>query len=389
MNRNSFVDLKDSFYQSIFLSPSERNKKTLAQMADDTNSSFNVTSFDSANSENVFLAASMTSKDFRDSILPMDNTNNSNKDSDDSQSTTNSASAISYKQLHDGDADTDRLDHPGSERAADENEDDDDSSNQSSLDIPILNDGNLQLLPGFLSESSQNLLGNDEDDDGDLLVDNSNEKDEFKEEEDSQSNTDSTLDIISQKVFSGVGADSDIISMDTPPLLRPPVRYDNDRVDTESIQSLSGGEAFTRSKDNRLIINSGFEKSASKVDDLLSSSSPHISVSSETDMLRFDIEQGAKGCGGDAQSIDSHMFTMLDKDKSLSTVNNDDVAEQTLVMGSGSVGEDASEGISLASDDGSSQQRVRFQGTTVYIVVFRESFFVKLVKQLLYDESKS
>lgn len=339
-------------------------------MADDTNSSHNVTSFDSVNSENVFLAASMTSKDFRDSILTMDVTN---KDSDDSQSTTNSASAISYKQLHDGD--TDQLDHPGDHnRAADDNDEDDDSSNQSSLDIPTLDHGNLQRLPGFLSESSQNLLGNDDEDDSDdLLVDDSNDKDRFGEEEDSRSNTDSTLDIISHKTFGGGGTDSDIISMDTPPLLRPPVRPDSDRVETESIQSSSGGGggAFTHSEENLLIISSGLlpnKTGGSKVDDPLSMSSPHISVSSETDILRFDIEQGAKVC--DAQSIDSHMFTMLDKDKSLTTLNSDDVAEQTLVMGRDSVGGDGSEGISLASDDGGNQQRVRFQGTTTVFIVF-------------------
>lgn len=337
-------------------------------MADGTSSPLNVTSFDSANSENVFLAASMTSKDFRESILTMDA---SNKDSDDSQSTTNSASAISYKQLHDGDADIDRLDHPnGHERAANDNDEDDDSSNQSSLDIPTSDDGNLRTLPGFLSESSQNLLGNDDDDSDDLLVDDSNEKGGFDVGDDSRSNTDSTLDIISHKTF----ADSDVISMDTPPLLRPPVRPDNDRVETESIQSLSeGGGVFTHSEENLLIISSGLLSNnkgvGSKPDNPLSRSSPHISVSSETDILRFDIEQGAKACVADAQSIDSHMFTMLDKDKSLTTLNSDDVAEQTLVMGGGggdSVGGDGSEGISLASDDGSSQQRVRFQGNRVF-----------------------
>ena len=283
-----------------------------------------------------------------------------NKDSDDSQSTTNSASAISYKQLHADDGD--QRDHrDAGSRVNDLDDDDDDSSNQSSLDIPTTSD-NLRSLPVFLSESTQNLLGNDEDNDddtdNDLLVERSNGKNQF--DKDSQSNT----NIIIHKTF----GDDDVDPMDTPTHLRPPVCTDKDLVDTESIQS-SG--TFTHSEENLLM--SGLSLEFTTKGEHRKSSS-RISVSSETDILRFDIDSSTKR-GGDAQSIDSHMFTMLDKDKSLTTLNSDDVAEQTLVGGVG--GGEGSEGISLASDDGSSQQRVRFQGMYIRPLFVFNSFTTK------------
>ena len=82
--------------------------------------------------------------------------------------------------------------------------------------------------------------------------------------------------------------------------------------------------------------------------------SPHASVSSEVDMMRFDIDVGVSNSKivPDAQSIDSHnMFIMLDKDRSLSMKNDDDEVIQ---------GNDRDE--SINSDEGIQMKGVRFEG---------------------------
>ena len=324
----------------------------MAEIADDK--STNQNSFDSALSENVFLGNSMTSKDFRDSMLltsvGLEELNN--KDSDDSESTTNSASAISYKQLQDEEegVEMEQKEMPGQDDCTEN----DDSSNDSVLGIPTSSSDNLGILPDFLSESSQNLLGNEEDSEIDDLIEHSSEKEQFIEDDD--------MVIVDDRDVYRIqgGALAPPVSF---PGLRPSplVSSDGEKIYTESMQSSSS--AFTQSEENLLSGENAERGSGSGV----GSESPHISVSSETDILRFDLDLcssasiskgvvGGSG-GGDAQSIDSHMFTMLDKDKSLTMPNNmsDDGTMDR------STRDIEGEGTSLMSDDGS-HQRVRFQG---------------------------
>ena len=273
-------------------------------------------SFDSVTSENVFLASSITSKDFRDSILPPQNS--IDKDSNDSESTNNSLGGISYKQLKDGVPDENEDSGDADDRETDDGQD----SDRSSLNIPVSDSAHsLHSLPGYLSESSQNLLGNESEDSED------NEEIDGNKDVDSQD-----IEIISTKDL-----DQTIIQFDQNTeqgvKLKPPIN-ENDSIDTESIQS-SG--AFTHSEENILELT------------LKPKGSPHVSVSSDPESMRFDLDLGHKIIS-DAQSIDSHMFTMLDKDKSLTMMNSDEVSEQH-----------EGEGTSLTSDEGI-QTRVRFQG---------------------------
>jgi len=82
--------------------------------------------------------------------------------------------------------------------------------------------------------------------------------------------------------------------------------------------------------------------------------SPHTSVSSEVDIMRFDIDVDVNNLKiqvSDAQSIDSHnMFVMLDKDRSLSMMDNDD----DVIQGT-------ERDTSVTSDEGI-QMKVRFEG---------------------------
>eukprot|EP00111_Clytia_hemisphaerica_P001577 TCONS_00004492-protein len=290
------------------------HKKTLAQIADDTPST-NIMSFDSVASENVFLASSLTSKDFRDSILPP--LHSIDKDSNDSESTNNSLGGISYKQLKEGGPDENEDSGDADDREMDDGQD----SDRSSLNIPVSHSAHsLHSLPGYLSESSQNLLGNDSDesDDNDG-IDGNNDVDSEDIEIISTKDLDQTIIQFNQNTEQDVN-------------LKPPVN-ENDSIDTESIQS-SG--AFTHSEENLLDLT------------LKPKASPHVSVSSDPESMRFDLDLGHKIIS-DVQSIDSHMFTMLDKDKSLTMMNSDEVSEQH-----------EGEGTSLTSDEGI-QARVRFQ----------------------------
>jgi len=105
--------------------------------------------------------------------------------SDDSLSTTNSG--VSYQPLKDPDLESER----------------------SSLNIPISRGSHsLHSLPDYLSESSQNLLTNDDEVDGDMEIISSKEFDQ------------------SEDTF-------------TPTVVKPPVLTNIDRVETESMQSSS------------------------------------------------------------------------------------------------------------------------------------------------------
>ena len=116
---------------------------------------------------------------------------------DDSLSTTNSTSGVSYQPLKDPNIDSER----------------------SSLNIPS-NSQSLHSLPDYLSESSQNLLGNDDDE------------------------VDADLEIISSKEFDHT---EDTFTVT---LVKPPVVVDNDRVEVESIQSNSGAFVDIRSSNS-------------------------------------------------------------------------------------------------------------------------------------------
>ena len=218
----------------------------------------------------------MSSKDFKTAFVPQVG---SEKDSDDSESTTNSTGAISYNPLKDADAESER----------------------SSLNIPI--HGSLQSLPSYLSESSQNLLGDVDDED-----DNDGDEDK-KDGQDNGEDTDSNLDIISTKDLSDSEDTSSSLSATIVTLKAPPDPQ-KDLVETESIQNSSGS----------------FANILSQSEVLKAKESPQVSVSSEADLMRFDIDVGSR-LVADAQSIDSHTFTMLDKDRSLNTLNSDDVVE--------------------------------------------------------------
>lgn len=250
-------------------------KQTLAELADHTSS--NITSFDSIVSENVFMT-SMSCKDFKTALIPQVSME---KDSDDSESTTNSAGAISYNPLKDIEADQE--------------------SERSSLNIPT--SGSLQSFPSFLSESSQNLLGDVDDDDTDNNGEDSVGFVVDDKREDDGGHTD--IDIISAKdlpdsedTFSSIGTST--VSVKAP-------IAEKDSMESESLQ------------------NSGtFSSLVSQTK--TPKESPHASLSSEADLMKFDMDAGSR-LVADAQSIDSHTFIMLDKDRSLTTLNSDGVSE--------------------------------------------------------------
>ena len=238
-----FVDRKDTF---------PTNKPTLAEIAHNTFAEANVESFDSVTSD-VFLSSSQSVGSFRN--IP-ELSLEANSDSE-SESGNNADELLNYERMKEG--------------------------GKQGLDIPVSQ--SLASIDSFLSESSQNLLGEDyESHDG----------------ENGESKASSTTNS------------------------RPPsVQLCGDKLELESYV---GGSDISEST----LELSDVQVKADDTPQL----SPRMSLSSEQDLINFemDVVREASKRGLDAQSIDSHMFTLIDNESfnelnSPSCVSNDGIAE--------------------------------------------------------------
>lgn len=195
----------------------------------------------------------------------------------------------------------------------------------------------LDSINSFVSESNQTLLGNERDFENDDSAENDNQSLSTHTDSDSNSREET--------------------------LTASPLEKKNDLVESESyLQSCGCGESVSMS---------GEDQEGVKIQH--TPASPHASVSSEADIGRFDIDvnSGQKLAALDGQSIDSHMFAMLDHEmKSSTTLAGRDITEDV-------------ESSTNASDEGLGL-KVRFEGTwLVKYLKFRDLVFL-LFAQILH-----
>lgn len=257
-----------------------------------------MTSFDSATSENVF-AASMTSQMFRNTLLPEPSID---KGSDDSGTPDGSTSAISYEPLKDPESESSSINFSES----------------------------LHSLNSCSSDANQTLLAKE----GEGEPGDSDDNDVTKVNEELLS---------SPRSFKTQGSDSSsnanrVASSADLEVAIAPMADKEDLVESDSY--LSSG-TFSES-----VSLSGEDQGQIKIHH--HPASPHASVSSEADLQGFGIDDGSTSkIALDGQSIDSHMFTMLDQEmKSTTTLPDSDILER-------------SETSPNASDEG---LKVRFEG---------------------------
>ena len=267
-----------------FLSCFPDHKKTLAEIAD---YQINVMSFDSGT--NSVFGNSMTSAQFRNSLM---------LDTDTSQKN-NMTRLVSYQPLKDADSES--------------------STNS------LRYSGSTNSMNSYVSESNQNLLANEDSESkgsaSDVqncpsfemrlnpVADSTSSKSQSQQHEHDKEEQDDEVEIV-------VG----VITPNVQKNLHETELFVSSSAFSDSVSLPETSLPHT------LLVETGKERETI---------SPHASVSSETDLLPFDIDHMNNSGGGqkfDGQSIDSHLFSMLYNDNDMKSPSSTSTLQNTEIL---------------------------------------------------------